>query len=83
MSECSGIFGKIFGHKIKPIFNEIEHEPNAQVILKISQDIKECLMNEKYDASIPHPFEDNLYQFKTVSKTYVKSMCVRCGESFI
>ena len=64
-TKCQGIFGLGFGHKFKDVYDERRKPPEN--IPRLDGTAGECVMLIK--------------ALTEVRKTYIKSVCNRCGET--
>lgn len=68
-TQCSGLFGKLFGHNFQPAFSSEETFGAGADIVQLAQQVQADIY-----------IEDALQAAKCVKSTYVKHVCTRCGQ---
>ena len=77
MNNCKGIFGRLFGHNFKAIYDTKDFMPSENL-----DKTKEFELNIYSDLPVlaSQVLLDTLDALRTHEKIYIKSVCSRCGK---
>lgn len=77
MSTCKGIFGIIFGHNYKPVFDEDKENRDAQEIERL---LGAATRHNFWSFEPDTKVATNTIMQKRITKVYIGHVCTRCGD---